>query len=340
MTAALPPARDVAATVASEGEPAGAVETTGVSETARRIESAPRPAETARGAAETARGTHGTSGGQQIARAFAAAREAGRIALVPYIVAGYPDAQTSLRIALGAIDAGAAILEVGLPYSDPLADGTTIQRASSVALRNGATFARSVELLSRIHAARPGIPLVPMAYVNHVLGGGDGSGRLHVLADTGVSGVILADLTPEEGDRVESAASDAGLALVYLVTPTTPRARRTEIATRSGGFLYAVSLVGVTGARRSLPADVGAFLNAVRIVSPIPVAVGFGVSRPDHVRRLAPLADGVVVASALVDALGPAGDDVAAMARLVRALQAATGSQPRGDDSRAETLTR
>lgn len=307
MTAGLPPAHDVAATA---------------------------------GGAETGRGTHATSGGQQIAEAFAAAREAGRVALIPYVVAGYPDAETSLQLALAAIDAGGDVLEIGLPYSDPLADGATLQRASSVALRNGATFARSVQLLGRIHAARPEMPLVPMAYVNQVWGGGDGSGKLRVLADAGASGLILADLTPEEGEPLESAARDAGLAVVYLVTPTTPASRRAAIAARSGGFLYAVSLVGVTGARRSLPPDVGAFLGEVRAASPIPVAVGFGVSRPDHVRRLAPLADGVVVASALVDALGPDGRDVSGMARLVHSLASATRWQTGGDASRAESIAR
>ena len=292
----------------------------------------------ATGGADTTGGTHGTRGGQQIADAFAAAREAGRVALITYVVAGYPDVEMSLQIALTAIDAGADALEIGLPYSDPLADGATLQRASAVALRNGATFARSVQLLARIHAARPELPLVPMAYVNQVLGGGEGPGRLSVLADAGASGVILPDLTPEEGEPLESAARDAGLALVYLVTPTTPAARRAEIAARSGGFLYAVSLVGVTGARRSLPPDVGAFLSEVRASSPIPVAVGFGVSRPDHVRRLSPFADGVVVASALVDALGPDGRDVSAMARLVHSLASATRWQTGGDVSRAESI--
>ena len=268
-------------------------------------------------------GTNETLGAHRIRAAFAAASGRGRAALIPYVVAGYPDAEASLAAALAAIDGGAELLEVGLPYSDPLADGTTLQRASATALRNGATFARSVELIRRIHAARPEAVVVAMTYANQVLISDDGRGALSGLAEAGASGVILADLTPDEGEPVEAAARAAGLALVYLVTPTTERGRRGEIARRSGGFLYAVSLVGVTGARRALPRELGGFLRELRADSPVPVAVGFGISRPDQVRRLARAADGVIVASALVDALGPDGRDVEQMRRLLDSLSAA-----------------
>lgn len=274
--------------------------------------------------AQVEAGTANTPGAGRISGAFAAAGAGGRVALIPYVVAGYPDVETSLSAALAAVDAGADLLEVGLPYSDPLADGTTLQRASAIALRNGATFDRSIELLGRIHLARPGVPLVPMAYVNQALGRGDPLAVLTRLAEAGASGLILADLTPDEGAPVEAAARSAGLALVYLVTPTTPPGRRAMVAGRSGGFLYCVSLVGVTGARAALPATVARFVRDVREHSPIPVAVGFGVSRPAHVRRLARVADGVIVASALVDALGADGRDVGAMGRLVGALRGAT----------------
>jgi tryptophan synthase alpha chain len=276
------------------------------------------------GAPGAASGTRATAGGARIEAAFAAARAAGRIALVPYVVAGYPDAATSLSISLAAIDSGADVLEIGLPYSDPLADGTTLQRASASAIRAGATFARSLELVHTVHAARPTIPLVPMAYVNQVIGGGDPAVPMRRLADAGASGCILADLTPDEGAPVEAAAREAGLAVVYLVTPTTPPERREWIASRTGGFLYVVSLVGVTGARSALPREVGSFVRRARAASPVPVAVGFGVSRPEHVRRLGRVADGVIVASALVDALGVGGRDVAEMGRLVARLRTAT----------------
>jgi tryptophan synthase alpha chain len=269
-------------------------------------------------------GTNETAGARRIAAAFARARAGGRAALIPYVVAGYPEADTSFTVALAAADAGADLLEVGLPYSDPLADGATLQRASGVALAAGATLERSLRLIERIGAARPDLPLVPMAYANQVLGGGDGEAVARRLAGAGAAGVIVADLTPDEGAPFEAVARGLGLAVIYLVAPTTPRARTARIAARSGGFLYCVSLVGVTGARTSLPSTVGRLVRDVRAVSPVPVAVGFGVSRPAHVRAIAKAgADGVIVASALVDALGPDGRDVAGMAKLLGRLVAA-----------------
>lgn len=275
--------------------------------------------------AETVAGTNGTVGAQSIAAAFARARDEGRAALIPYVVAGYPDAETSVEIALAAADAGADLLEVGLPYSDPLADGATLQRASQVAIGAGADLDGSLRLIERIGAARPDLPLVPMGYANQVIGGGDGEAVARRLAGAGAAGLIVADLTPDEGAPFEAVARAAGLAVVYLVAPTTPPARRAAIAARSGGFLYCVSLVGVTGARTALPSTVGRLVRDVRAVSPVPVAVGFGVGRPAHVRAIAKAgADGVIVASALVDALGPDGRDVAALTRLVAGLRAAT----------------
>jgi tryptophan synthase alpha chain len=270
-------------------------------------------------------GTNDTAGGKRIGAAFDAARREVRTTLVLYVVAGYPNLETSHAAALACIDGGADVLEIGLPYSDPLADGATMQKASSAALKAGATFDRSIELVRRIAESRPGVPLVPMCYANQVIGGGDGRAAAKRLADAGAAGVIVADLTPDEGAPFEAVARDAGLAVVYLVAPTTPPERRAMIASRSGGFLYCVSLVGVTGARTSLPPEVAALVRDVRAVSPVPVGVGFGVSRPEHVRELAEAgADGVIVASALVDALGPVGRDLAALRTLVADLHAAT----------------
>jgi len=272
-----------------------------------------------------ASGTNDTAGARRIARAFAKARDDGRAALIPYVVAGYPDAETSVAIALAAADAGADLLEVGLPYSDPLADGATLQRASQVALRAGATLENSLRLIERIGAARRDLPLVPMGYANQVIGGGDGEAVAQRLARAGAAGIIVADLTPDEGAPFEAVARAAGLAVIYLVAPTTLPARRAAIAARSGGFLYCVSLVGVTGARAALPKTVGKLVRDVRAASPVPVAVGFGVSTPAHVRAIAKAgADGVIVASALVDALGLEGRDIDALARLVGDLRRAT----------------
>ena len=165
-----------------------------------------------------------------------------------------------------------------------------------------------------------------MGYANQFIGGGDGRESARRLSSAGAAGVIVADLTPDEGGPFESVAREHDLAVVYLVAPTTPLARRAEIAARSGGFLYCVSLVGVTGARESLPSTVGRLVRDVVAASPVPVGVGFGVSRPAHVRALAKAgAGGVIVASALVDALGEDGRDVNRMAALVRELAGATG---------------
>ena len=276
-------------------------------------------------ASEALSGTAETPGARRIAAAFARAAVDGRAALITYVVAGYPDDDASLAAALAAIDAGADLLEVGLPYSDPLADGATLQRATAAAIRAGATLDGSLALLRSIAGARPGVPLVPMCYANQVIGGGDGRVVAARLAAAGASGVIVADLTPDEGARFESVARDVGLAVVYLIAPTTTPARRVEVARRTGGFLYCVSLVGVTGARRSLPLSVIGLVAAARADSPVPVAVGFGVSKPAHVRMLVDAgADGVIVASALIDALGPDGRDVAALSRLVAELRVAT----------------
>ncbi len=271
--------------------------------------------------------TNDTAGAHRIAAAFAQAAADGRAALIPYVVAGYPDAETSFAVACAAIDSGADLLEVGLPYSDPLADGATLQRASQGALAAGATFEHSLALVGRIAAARPSVPVVAMGYANQLIGGTDGRDRAFALARAGVAGVIVADLTPDEGAPFEAVAADAGIAVVYLVAPTSSQARRAAVAARSGGFLYCVSLVGVTGARTDLPATVAQLVRDVTAVSSVPVAVGFGVSSAAHVRAIAGAgAAGVIVASALVDALGPDGRDVAALGALVAELRAATAA--------------
>jgi tryptophan synthase alpha chain len=277
--------------------------------------------------AARAAGTNDTAGARRIAATFARARADQRIALMPYIVAGYPDAETSLRIALATIDAGADLLEVGLPYSDPLADGATLQRASQVALRAGATLDGSLRLIEQIASARPSTALVPMGYANQFLGGGDGAPAARRLASAGAAGVIVPDLTPDEGGPFEGVAASEDLAVVYLVAPTTSPSRRAAVAARSGGFLYCVSLVGVTGARTSLPPTVGRLIRDVVAASPVPVGVGFGVSKPAHVKAIAKAgAAGVIVASALVDALGPDGRDVERLTALVRSLAAGTST--------------
>jgi tryptophan synthase alpha chain len=285
----------------------------------------PTPTGTAAPSLGDAEGTNATPGARRIAAAFARAAADGRAALIPYVVAGYPDPASSFAVALAAIDAGADLLEVGLPYSDPMADGATLQRATTAAIRAGATLAGSLALIRSISSARPNTPLVPMCYANQIIGGGDGRAVASRLVEAGAAGVIVADLTPDEGRDFESVARELGLAVVYLIAPTSTPQRRTEVARRSGGFLYCVSLVGVTGARTSLPPSVSGLVAAAKAASPVPVAVGFGVSKPAHVKMLVDAgADGVIVASALIDSLGLDGHDIPALSGLVAELRAAT----------------
>jgi tryptophan synthase alpha chain len=268
--------------------------------------------------------TASTVGSQRVQQAFAAARSQDRMAFVPYVVAGYPDYDTSLSAACAAIDAGADVLELGLPYSDPLADGATLQRASAAALAAGATLDRSLDLVGRACAARPRTPVLVMGYVNQFMGPVPSDVVARRLAEAGAAGAIVADLTPDEGAPLEEAFGRHELALVYLVAPTTAQERAAHIAQRGGGFVYCVSLTGVTGARQSLPGQLKALVSRVKAVSPLPVAVGFGVSRPAHVRAVGRAgADGVVVGSALVDALGPEGRDIARLGSLCEALRSA-----------------
>jgi tryptophan synthase alpha chain len=268
--------------------------------------------------------TRNTPGSLRVQGAFSTARQASRIAFVPYVVAGYPDYDTSQQAALAAIDAGADVLELGLPYSDPLADGATLQRASAAALAAGATLAGSLALVERVCRSRPDTPVLVMGYVNQFLGPPGADNVARRLAGAGAVGAIVADLTPDEGAPLEEAFTRHDLALIYLVAPTTPTERAATIAQRGGGFVYCVSLTGVTGARTSLPGQLKALVSRVKDVSPLPVAVGFGVSRPAHVKAVARAgADGVVVGSALVDALGPDGVDVRRLATLCEALRSA-----------------
>jgi tryptophan synthase alpha chain len=269
--------------------------------------------------------TRSTVGSKRIERAFAAARENGRIAFVPYVVAGYPNAAVSEDVALVALDAGADLIEIGLPYSDPLADGVTLQRSSAAALANGHTLDDSFALVERVARRRPDKPVLVMGYVNQFMGPRGSEAVAKRLAGAGASGAIVPDLTPDEGQPLEEAFESAGLALVYLATPTSSAARIEVIGSRSGGFVYCVSLTGVTGARQGGPTDVSAIVAQIKQRSTLPVGVGFGVSEPKHVQSVvATGADGVIVGSALVDSLGADGSDIDGFGKLCASLARAT----------------
>jgi tryptophan synthase alpha chain len=251
----------------------------------------------------------------RLAPVWSALRAAGRTALIPYLTAGYPDRDAS-EAALRAADGVADILEVGVPFSDPLADGPTIQRSTFEALRRGMTLAGTLELVRR---AELRTPVVVFSYLNPILR--YGVDRFVRDADAlGVAGVILTDL-PAGGDPgVERTIQASPLDLIRLVAPTTRDDRLAEAMTDAEGFIYLVARLGVTGASRALADDLADSVARVRRATALPVAVGFGISTPAQAAIVARMADGVVVGSALVDALGH--DGVAGVRRFLQSLRA------------------
>ncbi len=262
-----------------------------------------------------------------IDRAFARARAEGRLCLIPYVMAGYPDLAGSEALALELARAGADVLELGVPFSDPLADGVTIQHAGQVALQGGMTPGGVLELAETIHR-QVATPLVVMGYYNPMLAFGL-EHFCEAASLAGVSGLIVPDLPPEEAEPLLAAAHRAGMCLIFLVTPTSTPDRLARVARvvheQDSGFVYCVSLSGVTGARSELPAHLQDFLNRVRAEIHLPLAVGFGISTPAHVAALAGMADGAVIASKLIDILdhAPAGRGIAETVRYFETLRAA-----------------
>lgn len=235
----------------------------------------------------------------RIASVFAEKKAQNKKVLIAYVTGGYPSMK-AMDHAVRDLEAGGVdLLEIGVPFSDPIADGPVIQAASHKALSTGVTL---LSLLSWVKSFRQksSLPVVLMTYMNpvHRLGLKNFSQRSRA---AGVDGVIVPDLVIEEGRALEQVLAEEGVSLIYLVAPTTPPARRTQIAERSRGFLYAVSVAGVTGARRGLPPGVDEFLKDLKERSPVPVAVGFGVSNGDQAREISRLTDGVIVGSAVVE---------------------------------------
>lgn len=254
-----------------------------------------------------------------LSHAFAAARAERRAALVPYVTAGHPRREDGLDVLLAVADAGADVVELGVPFSDPLADGPTIQRSSYDAIAQGVDLRWTLDALASFRSKRD-TPVVLFTYLNPVIN----HGVDRFLADArsaGAQGVLLTDLPVGADPELEAKFAASPLDLVRLVAPTTTPARAKEIAAAARGFLYYVSRTGVTGARQELQAGLAAEVAAIQAVSPVPVAVGFGISTPEQAAEVAAVADGVVVGSALVETLRTGG--VEAGAAFVRALRAA-----------------
>ncbi len=241
----------------------------------------------------------------RIQAAFSAAAERGGSALITYVMAGDPDLATSREMALACAAGGADILEIGMPFSDPIADGKTIQGAGERALRAGTTIASCLKLAAEVRRRTPAA-IALMGYVNPVLAYGE-ERFLDACAASGVDALILPDLPPEEAGPFRAAAAVRGVKLVFLLAPTSTPARVAAACDAATGFLYFVSVTGVTGARTSLPADLGAKVKAVQKRSPVPVVVGFGVGTPAQARIVGKLADGVVVGSAIVERIAEGG---------------------------------
>ncbi len=250
----------------------------------------------------------------RIDRTFARLRERGEKALIPYVMLGDPDVATTEALALAAASAGADLLEIGIPFSDPLADGPVLQRSAERALAQKVTLADALALVRRLRA-KIQIPLLFMTYYNLIFQYGD-ERLANDAAAAGVDGLIVPDLPPEEAAPLETAARAAGLHLIYLIAPTTPPARITLIAKRGEGFLYYVSLTGITGAKLPALDEVERSVQAIKRVTDLPVAVGFGVSTPEEAGRIARVADGVIVASALIKRLHAQPDPASRLAEL------------------------
>jgi tryptophan synthase alpha chain len=265
----------------------------------------------------------------RIERMFERTRAAGRIALMPYLPVGYPSVETTLALAPALVAAGADMFELGIPYSDPLADGATVQHATHVALQNGVTPALCLEVAQKIRALVD-VPIVPMVYTNPIVRYGPDAFARDAAA-AGVDGFLVPDLPPEESDELAEACARYGLDLVYFVAPTSTDERMALVARESRGFVYCVALAGVTGARSRLSDALPEYLERVRRSIALPLVVGFGISQPEHVAVVAHYADGAIVGSALIDrldALAPA-DQVAGAAAYVATLAAATARPPR-----------
>ncbi len=228
---------------------------------------------------------------------------------MPYMMAGYPDRDSSLAVAQAYVEGGADLVELGVPFSDPLADGPTIHAAATAALDAGATLETALEVCEAISAR---LPVVFMVYSNMVLAHGGAEVFAGRARDAGAAGVIVPDLPLEEAEALRGAFGGAGLALVPLVAPTTPDGRRRRICAAAEGFVYLVSTVGTTGERDAVPAELAELVEAAKAEAEVPVAVGFGIGTPAQAAEVGELADGVIVGSRLVRAAGEAGSAPAA----------------------------
>jgi len=236
----------------------------------------------------------------RIAEAFARSRAEGRVAFFPFMTVGFPDLETSLELVKAMVEAGADGIELGIPFSDPLADGPTIQRATYRALQQGTTPHDAIDIVRRLRSAGVAVPLILMGYSNTFLALGE-EAFISDAAAAGADGLIISDLPPEESDEVLGVCRKHGLDLIFLLAPTSDDRRIEQVLARASGFIYCVAVVGVTGAREDLSRELPDFLARLRKRTDLPLAVGFGISKREHVLALQGLADAAIVGAALVD---------------------------------------
>ena len=258
---------------------------------------------------------------------FERLRATGETALAPFVTVGFPDVPTSEALAWELLDAGGDMLELGIPFSDPLADGPTIQMTSYRALQHGVNVASSLEFLRRLRHGGVDAPLVFMGYYNPFLRYGV-ERFLNDASSAGMDGIVVPDLPTEESGDFREACNKVGIAMIPLLAPTSPDSRIEESCKGASGFIYCVSLAGVTGARSSLSSGVSDLVGRIRQHTDLPVLVGFGVSQREHVEQISEFADGVIIASALLDAVAKSPEDAAlATARnFVRGLKGLNGA--------------
>lgn len=256
------------------------------------------------------------------AKKISAAFGKGRTALMPYFTIGYPDYETSLDVIEACVEAGADLMELGMPFSDPLADGPTIQHSTQVALENGITVKHCLEAVTDLRSRGVEIPLVLMGYINPLLAYGLEK-FIRDAAQAGASGFIIPDLPPDEAEEMRSLCQEYGLDIVFLLPPNSSDERMQLITKLSSGFVYLVSVLGITGERDALPVELAEFVSRVRSKTQKPLAVGFGISTPDQAAAVGEIADGVIVGSALIKAVGIADQPVVAARGFVMGLKKA-----------------
>lgn len=257
----------------------------------------------------------------RIGAAFAAARSSGRIALVPYLTVGYPELDSTPDLVEALVAGGADALELGLPFSDPLADGVSIQRSTFRALQNGVTPRFVLQAARQIRERGVVIPLIVMTYYNPVLAYGQDA-FVRDAVSAGIDGLIAVDVPPDEAEELAARCRDEGCDFIPLLAPTSSDERITLAVREASGFVYCVSVNGVTGARAALPEELGMFLQRVRSHTDLPIGVGFGISRPEHVEALRGNADAAIVGSALVEVIeqSPRGEVGASVQEYVEVL--------------------